>query len=166
MMLLAGLQTAPDGSNAKMVGLVGGHCGKIVMLTESQEGPYDRPNCSKDYLQGKAPDEWMPLRSEEFYQDYGIEIRTGQHVTALDSVEKRIELASGETLTYDKALVCSGGKPNSLPGLETDLKGVYVLRSLHDSQTLPQLGATGQARGDYRQFVYWSGRGDEFTEAR
>ncbi|GAB4040816.1 FAD-dependent oxidoreductase [Spirosoma jeollabukense] len=122
----------------------GGFTGKIVMLTESQEGPYDRPNCSKDYLQGKAPDEWMPLRTEEFYQDYGIEIRTNQHVTSLDPTTKRIELDSGETLTYDKALVCSGGKPNSLPGLETGLKGVYVLRSLHDSQTLRDLGQQGK----------------------
>ncbi|MVM40483.1 Rieske 2Fe-2S domain-containing protein [Spirosoma sp. HMF3257] len=122
----------------------GGFAGKIVMLTESGEAPYDRPNCSKDYLQGKAPDEWMTLRSEEFYQDYGIDVRTGQHVTSLDPVTKRIELASGEAITYDKALLCSGGKPNALPGIDVDLKGVYSLRSLHDSQTLRELGKQGK----------------------
>ena len=122
----------------------GGFTGKIVMLTESSEAPYDRPNCSKDYLQGKAPDEWMTLRSDEFYKDYGIEIRTNQHVTALDPTQKRIELASGETITYDKALLCSGGKPNALPGLDKNLKGVYALRSLHDSQTLRDLGKQGK----------------------
>ncbi|GAB3810141.1 FAD-dependent oxidoreductase [Spirosoma humi] len=122
----------------------GGFTGNIMMLTQSGEVPYDRPNCSKDYLQGKAPDEWMSLRSEEFYKDYGIDIRTDQHVTSLDPATKQIELASGETLTYDKALVCPGGKPNSLPGLATDLKGVYTLRSLHDSQKLRELGQAGK----------------------
>ncbi|MFD2936072.1 FAD-dependent oxidoreductase [Spirosoma flavum] len=122
----------------------GGFTGKIVMLTESSEGPYDRPNCSKDYLQGKAPDEWMALRTDEFYKDYGIEVRTGQHATALDPVMKRIELASGETITYDKALLCSGGKPNMLPGVASDLNGVYALRSLHDSHTLRKLGQQGK----------------------
>jgi NADPH-dependent 2,4-dienoyl-CoA reductase/sulfur reductase-like enzyme/nitrite reductase/ring-hydroxylating ferredoxin subunit len=121
----------------------GGFTGKIIMLTQSQESPYDRPNCSKDYLQGKAPDEWMPLRADEFYQDYGIEVRTNQHVTAIDSTAKKIELASGETLTYDKALVCSGGKPNTLPNIDSNLEGVYLLRSLHDSQHLREMGKKG-----------------------
>ena len=122
----------------------GGFTGKIVMLTESQEAPYDRPNCSKDYLQGKAPDEWMPLRTDEFYQDYGIEIRTHQYVMALHPADKRIELSSGEIIKYDKALICSGGHPNSLPSPGADLKGVYPLRSLHDSQTLRELGKQGK----------------------
>ncbi|GAB4048994.1 FAD-dependent oxidoreductase [Spirosoma litoris] len=122
----------------------GGFTGKIIMLTESSEAPYDRPNCSKDYLQGKAPDEWMPLRPDEFYKDYGIEIRTNQQVTSLDPTKKQIELASGETISYDKVLICSGGKPNTLPGLNTDLKGIYSLRSLHDSQTLRELGKQGK----------------------
>ncbi|MFD2572495.1 FAD-dependent oxidoreductase [Spirosoma soli] len=118
--------------------------GKIIMLTESQEGPYDRPNCSKDYLQGKAPDEWMPLRPADFYQDYGIEVRTSQRVVSLDPANKRIELASGETIQYDQALICPGGKPNelSVPGVE--LRGIYTLRSLHDSQILRELGQAGK----------------------
>ncbi|MBD2701050.1 FAD-dependent oxidoreductase [Spirosoma sp. BT702] len=122
----------------------GGFTGKIVMLTESGEAPYDRPNCSKEYLQGKAPDEWMPLRTDEFYADYGIEIRTGQHVTSLDPAAKRIGLASGDTLTYTKALVCSGGKPNVLPVPGAELEGVYPLRTLHDSQKLRELGKQGK----------------------
>ncbi|WP_420150934.1 FAD-dependent oxidoreductase [Spirosoma sp.] len=122
----------------------GGFTGRIVMLTESQEMPYDRPNCSKDYLQGKAPDEWMPLRSEEFYQDYGIEIYTRQYVMALHPADKRIELSSGKTITYDKALVCSGGRPNALPNPGSELKGVYTLRSLRDSQLLRELGKQGK----------------------
>lgn len=122
----------------------GGFTGKILMFTASSEVPYDRPNCSKEYLQDEAPDEWMPLRTEEFYKNYGIEIRTGQHVTALDPANKTIELKSGEVITYDKALLCSGGKPNSLPIPGVDLTGVYPLRTLHDSRTLRELGKEGK----------------------
>ncbi|ADB41903.1 FAD-dependent oxidoreductase [Spirosoma linguale] len=122
----------------------GGFTGKIVMLTASGEAPYDRPNCSKDYLQGEAPDEWMALRPEEFYKSYGIEIRTNQPVTALNPITKQIELASGEIIGYDKALLCTGGKPNKLPAVDLALKGVYTLRSLHDSQTLRDLGKQGK----------------------
>lgn len=122
----------------------GGFTGKILLLTASHEGPYDRPNCSKDYLQGEAPDEWMPLRTDEFYQDYGIEIRTEVLVKTVDSTSKQITLESGEAIQYDKALICSGGKPNVLPGLDSNLKGIYTLRSLHDSQHLRDLGQHGK----------------------
>lgn len=122
----------------------GGFTGRIVLLTESPDAPYDRPNCSKDYLQGKAPDEWMPLRTDDFYQDYGIEIRTDQRVVSIDSAARTIELASGESLQYDKALIASGGKPNRLPIPGVDLPGVYTLRSLHDSQMLRELGRSGK----------------------
>lgn len=117
----------------------GGFTGKIVMLTLSQEGPYDRPNCSKDYLQGEATDEWMPLRSDEFYKDYGVDIRTNQQVVSIDHKAKRIELASGEHINYDKALICSGGAPNRLNVPGADLKHIYTLRTLHDSQLLRDL---------------------------
>ncbi len=118
----------------------GGFTGKIVMLTASTDTPYDRPNCSKDYLQGEAPDEWMPLRAADFYREHSIEVRTGQRVVSLDANTKTIELESGETLTYTKALVATGGKPNELPIPGVDLPGVYSLRSLHDSQELRDLG--------------------------
>ena len=118
----------------------GGFTGKITMLTASTETPYDRPNCSKNYLQGEAPDDWMPLRAADFYQEHGIEIRTGQRVVSLDAATKTIELASGETLTYTKALVAPGGKPNELPIPGVELTGVHSLRSLHDSQELRELG--------------------------
>lgn len=122
----------------------GGFTGKILMLTASSQVPYDRPNCSKEYLQDEAPDEWMPLRPDEFYENYGIEVRTGQQVTKLNPTGKRIELASGETITYDKVLLCSGGKPNTLPGMDSELKGVYPLRTLHDSSALRELGKQGK----------------------
>ncbi|RIV22177.1 pyridine nucleotide-disulfide oxidoreductase [Fibrisoma montanum] len=118
----------------------GGFTGRIVMLTQDTEGPYDRPNCSKDFLQGEAPDEWMPLRDDDFYESYGIDIRRGQQVASLDPQQKRIDLTSGESITYQKALVCSGGTPNPLNVPGADLDGVHTLRSLQDSRMLRAMG--------------------------
>ncbi|WP_080238232.1 apoptosis inducing factor family protein [Spirosoma rigui] len=150
---------APDDANAETCVIVGGggagafaaeglreggFTGKIVMLTASQEGPYDRPNCSKDYLQGNAPDEWMPLRDDTFYHNYGIDIRPDQRVVSLDPATKQIELASGETLSYDRALVCTGGKPRNLDIPGAELAGIHMLRTLHNSQQLRNLGQSGK----------------------
>ncbi|MBC8153181.1 MAG: FAD-dependent oxidoreductase [Bacteroidetes bacterium] len=114
----------------------GGFAGRIVLISAETDLPYDRPNCSKDYLQGEAPDEWMPLRDENFYRDYGIELRKGQAVASLNATTKAIELANGEVLSYDKALICTGGKPRRLDVPGTDLDGVRYLRTLTDSQQL------------------------------
>ncbi|QJW87878.1 FAD-dependent oxidoreductase [Spirosoma taeanense] len=149
----------PDESNEEMYVIIGsggaaafaaeglregGFTGRIIMVTESQEGPYDRPNCSKNFLQGNAPDEWMPLRGQQFYKDYGITIRTGQRVVALDAGMKQLKLASGETISYDKALVCPGGVPNRFPVPGVDLDGIYTLRTLNDSRMLRTLGQQGK----------------------
>ncbi|WP_019990431.1 FAD-dependent oxidoreductase [Rudanella lutea] len=122
----------------------GGFTGRIVMLTQSPNQPYDRPNCSKDYLQGKAPAEWMPLREPDFYKQYGIEIRTETPVKRLDAAIKEIVLQSGETIRYDKALICTGGAPNHLPVPGADLRNVFTLRTLTDSSQLRLLGQQGK----------------------
>ncbi|MBC3790305.1 FAD-dependent oxidoreductase [Spirosoma utsteinense] len=122
----------------------GGFTGRVILLTESEEGPYDRPNCSKNYLQGEAPDEWMPLRTEDFYTNYGIAIRTHQRVASLDAAAKEIVLASGEVLPYDQAVICSGGTPTRLTIPGADLPGVYTLRTLQDSRHLRELGQQGK----------------------
>src|SRR5271168_5582038 len=58
--------------------------GSIVMLSNDAAPPVDRPNLSKDYLAGSAPEDWLPLRPESFYPDAGIELRLGSHVTSID----------------------------------------------------------------------------------
>ncbi|MGH7792603.1 MAG: NAD(P)/FAD-dependent oxidoreductase, partial [Thermodesulfobacteriota bacterium] len=94
------------------------------------------PNLSKEYLQGKAEDEWMPLRSEEFYNDYGIELMRQKKVTHVDTSSKTISLDSGETLKYDKLLVATGGKARMLNVPGAELKNVFTLRSYDDSDEI------------------------------
>jgi NADPH-dependent 2,4-dienoyl-CoA reductase/sulfur reductase-like enzyme/nitrite reductase/ring-hydroxylating ferredoxin subunit len=113
-----------------------GFKGRLIMITYENRIPYDRPNLSKEYLQGKAEAEWMPLRSEEFFNDYGIELMRQKKVTHVDTSLKTILLDTGETLKYDKLLVATGGKARmfNVPGAE--LENIFTLRSYDDSDEI------------------------------
>ncbi len=114
--------------------------GRIVMITREKETPYDRPNCSKEYLMGEAPDEWMFLRSDDFYDDADIERMHETIVTEVDAAAKTIAFENGRTMSFDAAVLCTGGLPDTLdvPGVHLD--GIYTLRSLSDSNTVMQAG--------------------------
>ena len=58
--------------------------GSIVMLSDDDAPPVDRPNLSKDYLAGTAPEAWIPLRSASFYSKNGIDLRLNSGVTDID----------------------------------------------------------------------------------
>ena len=113
-----------------------GFKGHIIMITYENRVPYDRPNLSKEYLQGKAEDEWMPLRSEEFYNEYGIESMLRKEVTHVDTSSKTVSFDSGETLKYDKLLIATGGKPRTLNVPGAELKNILTLRSYDDSDEI------------------------------
>jgi NADPH-dependent 2,4-dienoyl-CoA reductase/sulfur reductase-like enzyme/nitrite reductase/ring-hydroxylating ferredoxin subunit len=117
--------------------------GRVIMITEDDRMPYDRPNLSKEYLQGKAEDEWMPLRSKDFYEQYDIEVMLDQEVRGVDSEAKRIALESGQNLGYDRLLLATGGRPRSLDVPGSDLKNVFTLRSMDDSDAI--IKATAKA---------------------
>src|SRR6185503_13848929 len=59
-----------------------GYFGPVTMISAETEVPYDRPNLSKDYLAGSAPEEWIPLRTPLFYSERRIELVLGKRVTA------------------------------------------------------------------------------------
>src|SRR5262249_6554677 len=61
-----------------------GFAGSVTMLSSDETAPYDRPNCSKDYLAGNAPEEWMPLRPPEFYKDQSIDLELRSDVSGID----------------------------------------------------------------------------------
>ena len=89
--------------------------GRILIITRENRLPYDRPNLSKDYLQGHAEPEWMPLRPQEFFDEHGIEVMFGREVTRVDATSKTITFSDGVEQRYDALLVATGGVPRSLP---------------------------------------------------
>lgn len=113
-----------------------GFQGRVVLIGREEDVPYDRPNCSKGYLSGEAPEEWMPLRSASFYEKRDIELWLGREVNSIAADEKRISFADGSTLEYDAAILCTGGSARKLDVTGADLDGVHTLRSLSDSTVL------------------------------
>ena len=121
-----------------------GYAGRIVMLSADASVPCDRPNLSKDYLAGNAPEEWVPLRPPEFYREHGIELHLGARVTAIDRAAAELELEDGSGHDYDRLLIATGADPVrlNLPG--GDLPHVHYLRSLADSRAIIAQTATAR----------------------
>jgi len=113
-----------------------GFGGRIVLITAEPDRPYDRPNLSKDYLAGEADPDWIPLRSETFYDKLKVELLTGRRVAALDPKARTIAFEDGKALKFDQALVATGGVPRRLDVPGASLTGVFLLRSLADSKAI------------------------------
>src|SRR5918993_4981061 len=113
-----------------------GFKGRVLMVTREGRAPYDRPNLSKDYLQGRAEPEWMPLRADEFFAEHDIEVLREKEVVRVDAATKTVTFAGGETLTCDSLLVATGGTPRRLDVPGSGLKNIFVLRSFGDADAL------------------------------
>ncbi|HVT57860.1 MAG TPA: FAD-dependent oxidoreductase [Thermoanaerobaculia bacterium] len=121
-----------------------GYDGGITMLGGDDSVPYDRPNLSKDYLAGTAPEEWIPLRPAEFYAEQRIELRLGTRARAIDPERRTVELADGGTLGYGALLLATGAEPVTLEQPGSRLPHVHYLRTLADSRGI--IANAGKAR--------------------
>jgi apoptosis-inducing factor 3 len=115
--------------------------GRIVMLSDDEAPPVDRPNLSKDYLAGNAPEDWVPLRPASYYEENGIELRTKATVARIDPAAREVLLADGTRQRYDRLLLATGAEPVrlSIPG--ADQPHVHTLRSLADSRAIIEQAA-------------------------
>jgi NADPH-dependent 2,4-dienoyl-CoA reductase/sulfur reductase-like enzyme/nitrite reductase/ring-hydroxylating ferredoxin subunit len=123
-----------------------GYAGPVTLVSADTSPPYDRPNVSKNYLAGNAPDEWMSLRGPEFYREKRIELLLGTRATALDVGARTVSLSNGASLPFAALLIATGGDPNRLriPGAE--LPHVHTLRTLADSRAIiAKLGGSRRA---------------------
>ncbi|WP_321926254.1 FAD-dependent oxidoreductase [Paraburkholderia guartelaensis] len=146
----AGSVTSPAGAPQKVVivgaGAAGfaaaerlrrlGYAGSLTMLSDDAAPPVDRPNLSKDYLAGSAPEEWVPLRDDAFYADQRIDLRLNAGVSRLHIAAREVELADGSKVPYDRLLLATGAEAVRLPVPGMDLPHVHTLRTLADSRAI------------------------------
>lgn len=113
-----------------------GFQGTISLISEDKSLPYDRPNLSKDYLAGNAPESWIPLYDEDFYKQNKIHVELAVTAERVDSHRRTVHLTNGKTFRYDRCLIATGGTPivPPIPGINTDK--VYFLRTLQDSRRI------------------------------
>ena len=119
------------------------YTGKITIVTEENDLPYDRTALSKKFLQGNATADELSLREADFYEGSAIELKH-QRVTQLNAEAKTARLEDGETIAYDQALLSSGSKVNALSVPGSDYTNVYTLRSLSDSQAIREAAQSAQ----------------------
>ena len=110
--------------------------GGIVMLSNDAAPPVDRPNLSKDYLAGSAPEDWLPLRPDSFYAEAGIDLRLESNVASIDTKARNVLIAGGGAIPYDRLLLATGAEPVRLPIPGADQPHVHTLRSLADCRAI------------------------------
>src|SRR6185437_13775077 len=106
-----------------------GFAGSITMLSSDSDLPVDRPNVSKDYLAGNAPEDWMPLRDAAFYKDNRIDLRLNTDVVSIDTKKRQVVTAKGENIGYDRLLLATGAEPVRLDFPGSKQPNVHVLRT-------------------------------------
>ena len=113
-----------------------GFDGRLVLIGDESERPYERPPLTKDYLRAESPREKTYVHAEAFYREHDIELMTGTAVTALDPDRSRITLDDEGELGYERLLLTTGAEPRRLPTPGANLDGIYYLRTLEDCDAL------------------------------
>ena len=120
-----------------------GFAGPVIIVDDDDGSPYDRPNLSKDYLAGNAPEEWIPIRPPRFYDEHRIDVVRAR-ATRIDVAARRVEVEGREPIAFDALLLATGAEPVRLPIPGVDLPHVHLLRSLADSRAI--IAAAGRAK--------------------
>jgi NADPH-dependent 2,4-dienoyl-CoA reductase/sulfur reductase-like enzyme len=123
--------------------------GSILLVSDEQRLPYDRPPLSKDYLLGQATDDDICLLAADRLDELDVGVHLGRRAVRLDRDERRVTLAGDVHVEYQKLVVATGARANRLPALE-GLDGVVSLRTARDASALrdalagqPRVGIVG-----------------------
>jgi 3-phenylpropionate/trans-cinnamate dioxygenase ferredoxin reductase subunit len=112
--------------------------GPIALIGEEPHLPYQRPPLSKGFILDKQGMDEIELRPSQFFRDHGIELVTGDRVTAIDRAARRVQLASGGNRSYEALVLACGARNRLLPVPGADRDGVLYLRTLDESRTVKQ----------------------------
>jgi 3-phenylpropionate/trans-cinnamate dioxygenase ferredoxin reductase component len=113
-----------------------GFDGRIVLIGDERELPYERPPLTKDYLRGEQPREKTRVHEEKFYEEHDIDLLTGVTVTAIHPAEKRVHVGGDQPIGYDRLLIATGAEPRRIDIPGAGLDGVHYLRTLADCDAL------------------------------
>ncbi|MFC7243885.1 NAD(P)/FAD-dependent oxidoreductase [Catellatospora aurea] len=115
-----------------------GFTGRVLLIGQEEEVPYERPPLSKGFLQGKDPREKAYVHPREWYAEQGIELMLGRRALAVNPAARTVTLDSDEQVSYDKLLLATGSKVRTLDVPGADADGIHYLRAYPDSEALRQ----------------------------
>ncbi|GFE82042.1 pyridine nucleotide-disulfide oxidoreductase [Steroidobacter agaridevorans] len=124
------------GAQAALALRQGGYTAPVTMLTTEPELPYERPPLSKEYLAGERAFDNMLIRSQSFWDEHRIGVRTACRVVSIDSQARRVGIAGGEMLNYQNLIWAGGGNARRLTCAGGDLAGVHSVRTRADVDQL------------------------------
>ncbi len=113
-----------------------GFDGRIVLIGEEPDRPYERPPLSKEVIRSEAEPSSVFLRDAGWYDEQRIELQLGVAVTAIDAASKTLTLSGGGTLGYDSCLLATGGRVRRIDVPGEKLDGIRYLRSVRDASDL------------------------------
>lgn len=113
-----------------------GFAGRLTVVSDEDEHPYQKPPLSKGLTEAEAGTTPLPLRPRRFFDENAIETRWGARVISIDRSARTVELGSGERLEYTALILATGAHHRSLPVPGADLSGVHMLRSLQEAEQL------------------------------
>jgi NADPH-dependent 2,4-dienoyl-CoA reductase/sulfur reductase-like enzyme len=123
-----------------------GFAGRVLLIGEEIERPYERPPLSKGFLLDKEPREKAHVHEADWYDKHGVELRTGTSVASIDRGAHQVRLSTGEPVSYDRLLLATGASPRRLEVPGSKLQGIHYLRTMADSAALKQALAPGGRR--------------------
>ena len=113
-----------------------GYDGPLTIVSADDSPPVDRPNLSKDYLAGTAPEDWIPLRSPDYYRERRIDLAVRSRVSSLDTKRKKITLENGKTMEFGALLLATGAYPVHLTIEDATASQIHYLRTFADSKAI------------------------------
>ncbi|MEQ7849381.1 NAD(P)/FAD-dependent oxidoreductase [Nocardioides kribbensis] len=120
-----------------------GWSGRVVLIGDEAVLPYHRPPLSKAYLSGKSGLAELAIRKPHFYAKQEIELLDAR-VESIERAERRLVMADGDSLSYDKLALCTGGRARLLPVPGADLPGVHYLRTFADVEQIRESAQPGR----------------------
>jgi len=127
-------------------GMASAHCaaelrrrgaeGPLMLVGREPEPPYERPPVSKEYLRGEAGREDAYVQEPGWYEEKGVELRTGANVMSLDVGGRRAKLQGGEEVLFDKALIATGAMVNILRVEGAENEGIHYLRAFGNADAI------------------------------
>ena len=120
-----------------------GFSGRVVLLGDERDPPYERPPLSKDLLIGDEGLEKARLHDDGYYAEHGIELLLGAPAAAIDPGARTVTVEGGAALSYDKLLLATGARVRELPIPGADLAFVHYLRHIADSRAIRAALAEG-----------------------